>query len=95
VLPETDAAGAFIVAEKVREAVAAYRFNEAEAQAPIYLTVSIGVATFPVHALDRDSMMRAADDALYSAKRAGKDRVRAARLRLSRLTDETEEGTVE
>jgi len=39
------------------------------------VTASIGVATFPDHASDADSLFRAADAAMYSVKRAGKNRV--------------------
>jgi GGDEF domain-containing protein len=37
--------------------------------------LSIGVATFPTHATDADSLERAADRALYAAKAGGRDRV--------------------
>ncbi len=83
ILPETDAAGAFIVAEKVREAVEGHRFADPDTEQDIRVTASIGLASYPVHAIGRDAMLQAADDALYQAKRAGKDRVRASRLRLS------------
>lgn len=75
-LPETDAAGAFVVAEKVREAVAAFEFKDGDGAACCRLTVSIGLATFPTHAWDRESVLREADDALYNAKSSGKNRVR-------------------
>jgi diguanylate cyclase (GGDEF)-like protein len=38
-------------------------------------TVSIGVASFPEHGSDLDAIFKAADDAMYSAKRKGKNRV--------------------
>ncbi|TLM98362.1 MAG: diguanylate cyclase, partial [Actinobacteria bacterium] len=41
------------------------------------LTVSIGLATYPTHAWDKESLLREADDAVYNAKHGGKDRVRA------------------
>jgi diguanylate cyclase (GGDEF)-like protein len=41
-------------------------------------TVSIGVASFPEHGSDQDSIYKTADDAMYSAKRQGKNRVIAA-----------------
>jgi len=82
VLPETDAAGAFVVAEKIREAIAGHWFPDAEGRRECHLTVSIGVATYPAHASDKDSLLRSADDALYNAKDGGKNRVRTPRIRL-------------
>jgi diguanylate cyclase (GGDEF)-like protein/putative nucleotidyltransferase with HDIG domain len=42
------------------------------------ITISAGVATFPRHAHDRDSLIRLADGGLYWAKENGKNQVRAA-----------------
>lgn len=78
ILPETDAEGAFVVAEKIREAVAAHSFADADARRVVSLTVSIGLATFPSGAGDQETLLRLADDALYSAKNTGRDRVRAS-----------------
>jgi diguanylate cyclase (GGDEF)-like protein len=80
-LPETDAAGAYVVAEKIREAVATYSFADAEGERDVHMTVSIGLATFPGHAEDKESLLRMSDDALYQAKSGGKDRVRSPVLR--------------
>lgn len=76
-LPETDAEGAFVVAEKVREAVASHSFLDADGNRGVRLTVSIGLATYPASAADREELLRQADDALYNAKTTGRDRVRA------------------
>jgi diguanylate cyclase (GGDEF)-like protein len=81
VLPETDAAGAFVAAEKLREAVSRHRFSDAEGATGEHLTVSIGLASYPAHAGDKDELLRLADDALYQAKNGGKDRVRSPRSR--------------
>jgi len=43
------------------------------------VTASLGVALYPEHAGDVESLLRAADHALYEAKRAGRDRVRVFR----------------
>jgi len=80
-LPQTDAAGAFVVAEKVREAVRIHEFRDAQGGASRSLTVSVGLATYPTHALDKDTLLREADDALYRAKNGGKNRVRTPRRR--------------
>lgn len=84
ILPETDAPGAFIVAEKIREAASLHRFEDADGQPVVHITLSIGLASYPAHANDKESLLRAADDAVYHAKATGKDRVRAPRLRTRR-----------
>jgi diguanylate cyclase (GGDEF)-like protein len=70
-LPGTDAEGARLIAEKIRQAVGHIHVPAVERR----VTVSIGVATLPTHATDADSLERAADRALYAAKAAGRDRV--------------------
>ena len=42
---------------------------------PAGITASFGVASLPEHAHDADSLLRAADRALYAAKQGGRDRV--------------------
>jgi diguanylate cyclase (GGDEF)-like protein len=43
------------------------------------ISASLGVALYPVHAGDAEALVRAADRALYDAKRAGRDRVHVYR----------------
>jgi diguanylate cyclase (GGDEF)-like protein len=68
-LPDTDEQGAYLVAERLRARVA-----KACADLPGALTISVGVATFPQHGREGDSLMRAADQAVYMAKQLGRDR---------------------
>jgi diguanylate cyclase (GGDEF)-like protein/putative nucleotidyltransferase with HDIG domain len=51
------------------------------------ITVSAGVATYPQHGADRDSLIRLADSALYWAKEHGKNRVRVSRPDVVELAD--------
>jgi diguanylate cyclase (GGDEF)-like protein len=67
-LPGRGATEAAPVAERLREIVASTAFV-------LPLRVSIGLASWPADAQDRDTLLERADDALYGAKRAGKNRV--------------------
>jgi diguanylate cyclase (GGDEF)-like protein/putative nucleotidyltransferase with HDIG domain len=69
VLPETDQHEAFIVAERLRS-----RFGQAFAHQPVPLTMSLGVATYPIHGMTADALLRSSDEALYAAKSLGRDR---------------------
>jgi diguanylate cyclase (GGDEF)-like protein len=75
ILPETGEEGAIGVAEKLREALhAPYPLDGAQA----HLGASVGVALFPQHGGDPESLQRAADAALYGAKREGRNRTQLA-----------------
>jgi diguanylate cyclase (GGDEF)-like protein len=69
ILPDTDALGAFDLAERLRREVAALPPGRREP-----LTMSFGVVEFPTHGQTAEGLIRAADDALYEAKRHGRDR---------------------
>jgi diguanylate cyclase (GGDEF)-like protein len=72
VLPETDETGARQAAERLCNAVRRKPFGD-PGQPPIRLTVSVGVAVFPVHGSTASSLLACADAALYEAKHAGRD----------------------
>ncbi len=74
VLPGTPLAGGQIVAERLRKAVHALRFPIPMDR--IKVTVSAGLATFPTKRIaDFDTLFRYADEALYRAKKNGRNRV--------------------
>ena len=74
ILPETGLQGARIVAEKIREEVAATPFGEGDDE-PIGVSVSIGYASYPEHGLTQQALVDAADKAMYEAKARGRNRV--------------------
>jgi diguanylate cyclase (GGDEF)-like protein len=75
ILPEATQEGAIGVAEKLREALGApYPLDKAVA----HVGVSLGVSLFPDHGTDPELLQRAADAALYAAKREGKNRTKMA-----------------
>jgi len=71
-LPDTDARNGVSVARSIVERVSA---ADLEQVGP--MTVSAGVATYPIQGVGRDELIRLADSALYWAKEDGKNRARA------------------
>src|SRR5829696_2215090 len=78
ILPETDLTGAVNLAERVRRAIARKPIGRLRHDGQIAVTASFGVAAVPESAADAQALIAAADEALYRAKRAGKNRVAAA-----------------
>jgi GGDEF domain-containing protein/HAMP domain-containing protein len=70
-LPDTGRDQAVVVAEKVRAAVAGLGLSEINQP----VTASIGIAAIPDDAASADTLIRAADRALYAAKGNGRNRV--------------------
>jgi len=72
VMPNTDAAAAKEVMDKLREA--AHELAHESERGPFRVTFSCGIGTYPAFKTVLD-MTQAADDALYRAKRAGRNQV--------------------
>jgi diguanylate cyclase (GGDEF)-like protein len=73
VLPETDPSGAYVVAEKIRRSVAEMVVESGGQR--IRTSLSIGVVSYPEDGQTADELMIAADEAMYSSKRLGKNKV--------------------
>jgi diguanylate cyclase (GGDEF)-like protein len=75
-LPQTTAAGAFELADRLRRRIAGrpIKYNEDQ----IVVTASFGVASYPDVVHSRDGLFQAADAALYEAKRGGRNCVKLA-----------------
>ena len=76
VLPETSLRGALTVAERIRKRVE--RFEFAARNLSIRLTVSLGVANCPRHALTAEGLIRKADAAMYRAKELSRNSIKVA-----------------
>jgi diguanylate cyclase (GGDEF)-like protein len=72
-LPETEAGQAQVVAERIRESVAAQVFSFHKVR--FNVTVSIGIAQATLGMSGVDVLLRTADEALYQAKHEGRNRL--------------------
>ncbi len=82
ILPETDETEALLVAERLRKAIGEFRWPLRR------ISASLGVATFYGSDAEQELIVEAADQALYQAKRGGRDQtVRASCRRLSSLVE--------
>ncbi len=87
ILPEVKADGVRLISERIRQTIADASY-QVDADHTVKITVSIGVSSFPQDTLQRDEMICRADQALYSAKRAGRNRVVAYSHGLGKSEDE-------
>nr|WP_091653875.1 diguanylate cyclase [Micromonospora pallida] len=94
-LPETDARGAAILAERLGAVVRDSPIvTESHSGLPdanpvrIPVTVSVGIAVYPDHASTAQQVLDAADEALYAAKAAGRDTYRVAPVPVRPATEE-------
>jgi two-component system cell cycle response regulator len=74
VLPSCSSGESLVVAERLRESISKIETVRA-------VTASAGVATYPAHASNSEALIKAADEALYESKRAGRNRVTRSRRR--------------
>jgi diguanylate cyclase (GGDEF)-like protein len=76
ILPEQDGDEAWKTAERLRQVIAGHSFaldKSIEERLTIHLTVSLGVGVFPIDADSKESLITHADQALYEAKRKGRN----------------------
>jgi two-component system, cell cycle response regulator len=73
-LPDTDRSSACVIADKLRQSIAAIEVTGVS----LPITASLGVAALPDDAAEPTLLLRAADRALYLAKAKGRNRVETA-----------------
>ena len=81
ICPGVSAEGAVILAERIRSSVAEMDFAHGSYQPDGKLTVSVGVSSFPVNGASAEDILKAADEAVYASKAAGRNRVTVAAAR--------------
>ena len=75
VMPETDASFAYAVAERLRKSIETTPIEISRAPGKISITISIGIAAWEGESDTAEALLHRADQALYSAKRSGRNRV--------------------
>lgn len=75
IFPETDRLGAYTVAERIRRQVEVAFASRPVGEREVPMTVSGGIATFPDEGPDAAAMVGRADETLYAAKHAGRNRI--------------------
>lgn len=80
ILPRTEAGEAMILADRIRKAIEEYDI-EYEPGKTLHITASIGVATLTSETATDNELIQAADTALYTAKRDGRNCVRRSDIR--------------
>jgi diguanylate cyclase (GGDEF)-like protein len=77
VLPETPPAGALVIAERIRRAIAAHPFLRDEGL-EARISASFGIASYPDHALTPEGLIQKADQAMYRVKEKDKNGIEVA-----------------
>jgi diguanylate cyclase (GGDEF)-like protein len=72
IIAEVDAEGTYKCVEGIRELIKHLSLHH-RGQTLGTITVSAGIATFPTHGDTMEDLMRCADEALYRAKKSGRD----------------------
>ena len=74
ILPEARLEESFVIAERIRRLVENTLFEVGRTQ--VHLTLSMGISSFPSHrGKSKEELIKMADQALYDAKRGGRNRV--------------------
>ena len=75
ILPDTDSEIAMTIAERIRKSIAMKPFNSGARSGPLSITISIGIANIEAGTDTTNDILKRADQALYRAKREGRNRV--------------------
>jgi two-component system cell cycle response regulator len=75
VMPDTDMALAYRIGERLRQIIASAPFEAGSDPGGLHITISIGVASLDGAHDTQEDILKRADQALYRAKRDGRNRV--------------------
>jgi diguanylate cyclase (GGDEF)-like protein len=92
-LPETDAAGGYVVGEKLRRDISSLTLHAADRN--VRSSVSVGLVAYPDDGSTIEQLVAAADVAMYEAKRRGKNRIVGYQTRTERVATDIDADTNE
>jgi len=87
IMPFTAKEDARLISERLRGEIEKNFMEKLGPQSQVKLTASIGIATFPQDATDKDALINRADSALYEAKRTGKNKTCVFRSDMKKFWD--------
>jgi len=79
ILPQTDQDQAILVANRIARSITASPLH-IDANVDVSITASFGIATYPIHAMTKEALIRAADAAMYRVKSTTKNAVGIAEV---------------
>jgi diguanylate cyclase (GGDEF)-like protein len=88
-LKNTDHSEAMLQAERFRAVVEEAKFENEHTQPLGFVSISMGVSTYPEHAQDMASLIKMADDALYRAKKTSRNVVVSAQTLLENSSSDS------
>ena len=78
ILPQSNKEQAYLIAERLRQKILQFEFSRFSSPEKLKITVSIGIATFPDDAANKEELIEKADKAMYIAKFSGKNQTSVA-----------------
>ncbi|MCL5046280.1 MAG: GGDEF domain-containing protein, partial [Actinobacteria bacterium] len=94
ILPQADSQETFLAADRIRNAVEEYPFPGREQQPHGRVTLSAGIAVFPINASTPEELVKRADEALYKAKQQDKNTVQFYYSMIGELREKVRKGEV-
>ena len=78
IVPETDAKGDLVEAERIRKTIEETEFTGNRKKTVVKKTISAGIASYPKDAKSQKRLIEKADKTMYDAKEAGRNRIKLA-----------------
>jgi len=92
IMPFTHKEDALLISERLRSEVEKFFLEKKAIKKHPMITISLGIATFPGDATDKNLLIDKADNALYEAKKTGKNRTCLYKTEVKKFFDKFQKG---